>query len=131
MMIKLNHLEDSRTLIDVGRGKCTDESGRSTLYRVSITICQGTDGVAQREACGTYDTKSKYRGRFLYRETGRYMTSPRIISAVRAFVDQEIANSSIGFVSEEELFHCKNMARTCDEFDAKMAEIKERSQTND
>ena len=131
MMIKLNDLKDSRTLIDVGRGKYTDESGRSTLYWASITICQGTDGVAQREACGIYDTKSKYRGRFLYRETGRYMTSPRIISAVRAFVDQEIANSSIGFVSEEELFHCKNMARTCDEFDAKLAEIKERSQTND
>lgn len=91
MKITLNELVDGRTIGDVYDKRHTDESGRSTYYWASITISQGTDGVARREARGHFDTTCKYRGRFIYPETGRWVSSKKIINAIRAFLDDEIS----------------------------------------
>jgi len=101
MKITLNELRDARTISDVYHKRHQDANGRSTLFWASITISQGTDNVARREARGHFDLTCKYRGRFVYHGTRRWVTSKRIISAIRSFLDDEIASADVGYFKVE------------------------------
>lgn len=102
MKVTLNNIKDCRSLWDCYKKKFTNDNDRSTLYRVEVTI---ENGQATRTARGMYDTTSPYRGRLLYVGTDRYITSQKIIDAIRDCIDGELAIRWVGYLdgSEQQL----------------------------
>lgn len=99
MKVTLNTIRDRRSLWDCAKKRFTNGNGRSTLYGVEVTI---ENGKTTRTARGMYDTASRYRGRLLYHGTDRYVTSPKIIEAIRDCIDGELAIRWVGYLDGSE-----------------------------
>ena len=95
MRVTLNKIKDCRSWWDCYQKRFTNDNDRSTHYGVEVTI---ENGKTTRMARGIYDTTSRYRGRLLYFGTDRYITSPKIIDAIRDCIDGELAIRSVGYL---------------------------------
>ena len=123
MKVTLNKIKDRRSLWDCYQNRFTNGNGRSTLYGVEVTI---ENGKSIRTARGMYDTTSRYRGRLLYHGTDRYITSPKIIEAIRDCIDGALAIRWVGYLDGSEQQFVDEIGELSDKHEQAMAMLKAR-----
>ena len=123
MRVTLNTISDRRSLWDCHQKRFTDGNGRSTLYGVEVTI---ENGKTTRTARGMYDTTNRYRGRLLYHGTGRYITSPKIIEAIRDCIDGALAIRWVGYLDGREQQLVDDIGALSDTYEQAMETLKSR-----
>ena len=123
MKVTLNKIKDRRSLWDCYQKRFTNGNGRSTLYGVEVTI---ENGKSIRTARGMYDTTSRYRGRLLYHGTDRYITSPKIIEAIRDCIDGALAIRWVGYLDGSEQQFVDEIGELSDKHEQAMAMLKAR-----
>ena len=118
MKVTLNKIKDCRSIWDCYKKKFTNDNDRSTRYGVEVTI---ENGKTTRTARGIYDTTNRYRGRLLYHGTDRYVTSPKIIEAIRDCIDGELAIRWVGYLDGSEQQFVDEIGELSDKHEQVMA----------